>query len=138
VLAAFRSNRSYSDGPEIETYLIQFESDCLAWKQAESDHKRLMREVIRRLRLETVGCHLDDSHVVVVSSTNIQDAFEPFEVNPNRWVACPVPDTMPRRRRTMVRPRVIKRRRTQQLKAANSLTKLVRQVDAERKAKAEK
>jgi hypothetical protein len=125
----------YSEGLEVETYLIQLESDCLAWKQAESDHKRLMREVTRRLPWETVGCHLDDGHIVVVSSTNIEQPFDRFEVTPKRWKNCPIPETPPRRRRTMMRPKVIKRRRTQQPKRADSLTRLIREVDVERKKK---
>jgi hypothetical protein len=137
VIHGFDMEIPYSEGPETETYLIQLESDCLAWKQAESDHKRLMREVIRRLPWETVGCHLDDSHVIVVSSTNIEGPCEPFEVNPKPWVNCPIPETPPRRRRNMVRPRVIKRKRARPLRRADSLTKLIREVDEE-KAKAEK
>jgi hypothetical protein len=119
---------------ETETYLIQLESDCFAWKQQESDHKRLMREVIHRLPWETIGCHLDDSHVIIVSSTNIEPPFDPFEVNPKPWVSCPIPEKPPRRRRTQVRPRVIKRKRTQHPKRADSLTRLIREIDAEGRA----
>jgi hypothetical protein len=122
----------YSDKPETETYLIKLESDCFAWKQVEFDHKRLMREVARRLPWETVACHLDDGHVIVVSSTNMEQPFEPFEVNPRPLAQCPIPDSPQRRRRTQVRPRVIKRKRTQHLKRADSLTRLIREIDAKK------
>ncbi len=122
----------YSDGSETEIYLIQLESDCFAWKQAEFDHKRLMREVTRRLPWDTVACHLDDGHVIVVSSTNMEPPIDTFEVNPKPLMQCPIPDSPQRRRRTQVRPRVIKRKRTQQLKRANSLTRLIREIDAKK------
>jgi hypothetical protein len=83
----------YDDtGIEEKTYLIMLTSDCLAWKRGEEEHKRLMRDVLKKLPWEEkVGCHVEDGRFMVVYSSNVQRGFEPFEVTPRRWQQCPMP-----------------------------------------------
>jgi hypothetical protein len=87
---------------EEETYLVALTSNCLAWKRGEEEHKRLMREVLKKLSWEEkVGCHIEDGRFMVVYSSNIQRGFEPFPVTPRIWQECPIPEQ--RRRKRLLR-----------------------------------
>jgi hypothetical protein len=94
----------YDDGSEVETYLVALTSDCLAWKRGEHEHKRLMREVLKKLPWEAkVGCHIEDGQFKVVYSSNLERGFEQFTVTPRRWQECPVLEKRQPRRRRLLR-----------------------------------
>jgi len=90
----------YDEGPERETYLCTFLSRCdFAYKRNESQHKRLMFEILRKLPWEEkVGGWLDGDRIWLVYSTNIEKGFEPFPVTPKRWLDCPIPEKLEPRR----------------------------------------
>jgi hypothetical protein len=95
----------YDDtGVEEETYLVALTSDCLAWKRGEHEHKKLMREVIKKLPWEAkVGCHIEDGQFKVAYSSNLERGFEPFTVTPRRWQECPILEKRALRRRRLLR-----------------------------------
>jgi hypothetical protein len=95
---------AYDDGLKRETYLCELSSEGFAWKRMEHAHRQLFREVFRKLPwYEKVGGWIDDSRFLLTSSSNVEGRFEPFEVEPNRWNECPIPEKHERRRRRLLR-----------------------------------
>ena len=95
----------YSEETERETYLCKLSSDCLAWKKTELEHKRLMREVFKRLlwRKKVAGW-IEGNQLMVVASTNIEGKeWDPFLVTPQKWQECPIPEKLERPRRRLLR-----------------------------------
>ena len=97
----------YDEGPEQETYLCTFLSHCdFAYKRNESQHKRLMFQVLKKLPWEEkAGGWLDGGRIWLVYSTNIEKGFEPFPVTPKRRPDCPIPEKLEPRRMRLLRPR---------------------------------
>jgi len=100
----------YDEGDETETYLCMLHSKCnFAYKQRTEDrHRRLMFQVLRVLPRrgfweENAGGWTRNNHVEVVSFTNMEKGFAPFEVIPQKWLECPIPESRPKPQRYRLR-----------------------------------
>lgn len=128
----------YTDGTRTETYLLVMESECLAWKQTELKHKKLMEQVSRRLPSwwEKVNCYVEDGQQLsLVYSSNI--APEPaFPVTPQTQLESPIPEDLPPRPKS-VRPRVVRHapKKPKQRRKVNALKELINQVEKEKAEK---
>lgn len=129
---------NYTDGTRTETYLLVMKSECLAWKQTELKHKKLMEQVSRRLPSwwEKVNCYVEDGEQLsLVFSSNV-DPQPAFIVTPQTLLECPIPEELPPRPKT-VRPRVVKPplKRLKQRRKVNALKDLINQVEKEKTKK---
>lgn len=100
--------RDESELPPTVISLCQLSSDCLAWKKTELEHKRLMREVFKRLLWrEKIAGWIESNELMVIASTNIEGKeWDSFRVTPHKWQECPIPEKLehPRRRLLRMKP----------------------------------
>jgi hypothetical protein len=127
----------YDTGLVTETYLVLLESDCLAWKHIEADHKRLMSDVLDRLPWRKAAGYLEDGHLDLRCDSNAQPG-NPQRIKPVKLPECPIPGEsqlspfllMPRQLR-QARPQEPKKKRSK----VNALKDLINQVKKERSPK---
>jgi len=122
---------------ETETYVVAMESEGLTWRgKIELKHKKLMEQVLRRLpwKWQKVGCYVEQGPVLkLVTSSNIEPGFTPFQIDVTTWDKLPIPEEPPLRVKS-VRPRVVKRdpQRSKQRGKVNALKELMSAVDKEK------
>lgn len=127
---------NYEDGPRTETYLLVMESECLAWKQTELKHKKLMEQVSRRLPWRKVNCYVEDGEQLsLVYSSNIEPE-PPFSVTPTTRSECPIPERLPPQSKP-VRPRIVKPhpKQPRRRRGPNALKDLIAKVKKEKNQK---
>jgi hypothetical protein len=126
----------YDTGVLTETYLVLLESDCLAWKHIEADHKRLMSDVLNRLPWRKAAGYLDDGHLDLRYDSNAQPG-DPQRIKPAKLSQCPVPDR-PLLSASLLMPSRIKSvhpQRPKKRSKVNALKDLINQVKKERSPK---
>jgi hypothetical protein len=130
---------NYDTGTRTETYLLVLESECLAWKQSELKHKKLMEHVSRRLPSwwPKLNCHVEDGNqLILVYTSKAEPGFDPFPITPRTWLELPIPEETPRTPKAL-RFRVVKRppKRPKQRTKVNTLKELMNQVEKEKAQK---
>jgi hypothetical protein len=125
----------YVDGTRTETYLLVMESECLAWKQTELKHKKLMEQVSRRLPFwwRKINCYMQDGEQLSLVYSSNMEPEPPFPVIPTARSSCPIPERLsPQQKR--VRPRVVKHppRQPKRRRNVNTLKELMKEVEKEK------
>lgn len=111
------------------------ESDCLSWKHIETDHKRLMSDVLNRLPWRKAAGYLDDGHLDLKYDSNAQPG-NPQRIKPVKLPECPIPDSPPiPTSLLMSRPVVTHPKRAKQRAKVNALKDLLNHVKREKKGK---
>jgi hypothetical protein len=126
----------YDTGVLTETYLVLLESDCLSWKHIETDHKRLMSDVLDRLPWRKAAGYLEDGHLDLRYDSNAQPG-DSQRIRPIRLLECPIPDRPRLSAALLMPPRLVEvhPKRPKQRRKVNALKDLIKQVDKEKAQK---
>ena len=140
VIHGWKLPMQYNIGPKTETYLVLLESECLAWKQIETDHKRLMNDVLIRLPWRKAAGYVDDGHLDLRYDSNAEPrthSEDPQRIKPERLAESPIRGgEEAARKRKSVRLHVVRRvpRRPKRGKKTNALRDLIQKVQKERRS----